>query len=101
MSPTSRGFVRGLPKPPALLAGVWLNPPAPEANARCDTTYGIANVTLVEYGDYECPYCALAFPNLKRLQKRLAKELRFVFRHFPLHEAHPFAVVSAPSERWA
>ena len=60
-----------------------------------------APVTLVEYGDYECPYCALAFPNLKRVQKRLARELRFVFRHFPLTEAHPFAEAAAEAAEYA
>ncbi len=60
-----------------------------------------APVTLVEYGDYECPYCALAFPNVKRVQKRLGKELRFVFRHFPLTEAHPFAEAAAEAAEYA
>ena len=54
-----------------------------------------APVTLVEYGDYECGYCGLAFPNIKRAQKHFAKKLRFVFRHFPLTEAHPFAEAAA------
>lgn len=60
-----------------------------------------APVTVVEYGDYECPYCALAFPNVKRAQKRFAKELRFVFRHFPLTEAHPFAEPAAEAAEYA
>ena len=50
-----------------------------------------APVTLVEYGDYECPYCGEAYPIVKALQKRLGDELRFVFRNFPLAEAHPHA----------
>ena len=54
-----------------------------------------APVTLVEYGDYECGFCGLAFPNVKLAQKRFAKKLRFVFRHFPLTEAHPFAEAAA------
>ena len=48
-------------------------------------------VTLVEYGDFECPYCGAAYPVLKRVQQRLGKRLRFVFRHFPIAEAHPHA----------
>ena len=48
-----------------------------------------APVTLVEYGDYECPHCGLARPIVKSIQRRLGKKLRFVFRNFPLAEAHP------------
>jgi protein-disulfide isomerase len=50
-----------------------------------------APVTLVEYGDYECPYCGQAYPITKALQQRLGDQLRFVFRNFPLGEAHPHA----------
>ena len=50
-----------------------------------------APVTLVEYGDYECPYCGEAYPIVKALQKRLGDQVRFVFRNFPLAEAHPHA----------
>jgi len=54
-----------------------------------------APVTLVEYGDYQCPYCGEAHPVIKRLQKSLGKNLRFVFRNFPLTQSHPYAVVAA------
>ena len=54
-----------------------------------------APVTLVEYGDYECPHCGRAFPIVKRLQARLGAPLRFVFRNFPLAEAHPHATAAA------
>jgi protein-disulfide isomerase len=50
-----------------------------------------ARVTLVEYGDYQCPYCGSAYAIVKQLQKAMGKELRFVFRNFPLRQAHPFA----------
>jgi protein-disulfide isomerase len=50
-----------------------------------------APVTLVEYGDYQCPYCGAAYPIVKRIQKHLGDRLRFVFRNFPLTEIHPFA----------
>jgi protein-disulfide isomerase len=50
-----------------------------------------APVTLVEYGDYECPYCGEAYPVVKALHKRLGDQMRFVFRNFPLAEAHPHA----------
>jgi protein-disulfide isomerase len=54
-----------------------------------------AAVTLVEYGDYECPYCGAAYPVLKEVQRRMGDELRFVFRNFPLAEVHPHALVAA------
>jgi protein-disulfide isomerase len=54
-----------------------------------------APVTLVEYGDYECPYCGMAYPVVKRVQARLGNQLRFVFRNFPLAEAHPHATAAA------
>jgi protein-disulfide isomerase len=54
-----------------------------------------AVVTLVEYGDYECPYCGKAYPIVKELQRRLGSELRFVFRHFPLSQIHPHATHAA------
>jgi protein-disulfide isomerase len=50
-----------------------------------------APVTLVEYGDYECPYCGQAYPVIKEVQKRLGDNLQFVFRNFPLTEMHPHA----------
>ena len=58
-----------------------------------DHAQGSANapVTLVEYGDFECPYCGQAYPIVKAVQKALGKRLRFVFRNFPLSEMHPNA----------
>lgn len=54
-----------------------------------------APVTLVEYGDYECPSCGAAYPIVKAIQKRLGHRLRFVFRNYPLDEPHPHAVHAA------
>lgn len=54
-----------------------------------------APVTLVEYGDYECPYCGEAYPVLKAVQRILGHRLRFVFRNFPLTEVHPHAAHAA------
>jgi protein-disulfide isomerase len=54
-----------------------------------------AAVTLVEYGDYECPHCRRAYPIVKRIQKRLPERLRFIFRNFPLAEMHPRARAAA------
>jgi protein-disulfide isomerase len=50
-----------------------------------------APVTLVEYGDYECPYCGRAHPIVKEIQRRLGRNLCFAFRHFPLAQMHPHA----------
>jgi formate-nitrite transporter family protein len=50
-----------------------------------------APVTLVEYGDYECPYCGMAYPIVKAVQRALGSRLRLVFRNFPLAEIHPHA----------
>ncbi len=54
-----------------------------------------APVTLVEYGDYECPYCGEAYPLIKAVQAALGDKLRFVFRNFPLTEMHPHALHAA------
>jgi len=50
-----------------------------------------APVMLLEYGDYECPYCGEAYPVVKQLQKRLRDRLCFAFRNFPLVNSHPHA----------
>jgi protein-disulfide isomerase len=54
-----------------------------------------APVTLVEYGDYECPACGAAYPMVKAIQKRFGVKLRFVFRNMPLNEIHPNAELAA------
>ena len=54
-----------------------------------------APVTLVEYGDYECPYCGRAYPVVKQLQEVYGDRLRFVFRNFPLNTIHEHAGVAA------
>jgi protein-disulfide isomerase len=50
-----------------------------------------APVTLVEYGDYQCPYCADMNPMIKAIAKAMGSQLRFVFRHMPLLEMHPYS----------
>lgn len=67
-----------------------------------------AVVTLVEYGDYECPHCGRAYPIVKEIQRRLGSRLRFVFRNFPLTQIHPHAehaaeaaeAAAAPGKFW-
>ena len=54
-----------------------------------------AKVTVVEYGDFECPSCGQAYPAVKMLLKRFGERVRFVYRHFPLVEVHPHAELAA------
>jgi protein-disulfide isomerase len=70
-----------------------LQPPVSER----DHVQGPANApaTLVEYGDFECPFCGQAHPIVKAVQARLGHRMRFVFRHFPLTEIHPRALPAA------
>lgn len=58
-----------------------------------------AAITLVQYGDYECPYTPLSRHSVHQLQREFSDSLRFVFRHFPLEEIHPRArAASAAAE---
>ena len=54
-----------------------------------------AELELVMYGDFECPYCHAAQSILERVRARLGDRLRFVFRHFPLDAVHPHAQQAA------
>ena len=54
-----------------------------------------APVTLIKYGDYQCPYCALAHTVVDAIQARAGKELCFVYRHFPMTTVHPHAEPAA------
>jgi protein-disulfide isomerase len=56
-----------------------------------------APATLLEYGDYECPYCGQAHQVIKELYRQMARHMRFVFRHFPLTMIHPHAQHAAES----
>ncbi len=55
----------------------------------------VAWLELVEYGDYECPYCGRAYPIVKNIQHHIGGEMRFVFRNFPLSKIHPHAFAAA------
>ena len=48
-------------------------------------------MTLVEYGDFECPHCGHAYPIVKTVQRSLGDDLGFAYRHFPLVKVHPHA----------
>ena len=52
-------------------------------------------VSLIEYGDFECPYCAQAYPAVKIILERFGSRLQFVYRHFPQREIHPRAEAAA------
>jgi protein-disulfide isomerase len=54
-----------------------------------------APITLVQYGDYQCPFCWKAYPIVKRLQVSLGDHLKFIFRNFPLTKVHPHAKIAA------
>ena len=54
-----------------------------------------APLTLLEYGDFECPHCGAAHPIVEAIRPRLGRRLRFVYRHFPLTNVHPHAESAA------
>ncbi len=60
-----------------------------------------APVIVVEYGDYECPYCGYAYAIVKKVQKHFGEKLGFVFRNFPLTTAHPHAELAAETAEFA
>lgn len=70
-----------------------LDPPVgPEDHARGPEN---APFTLVEYGDFQCPYCGAAYPQIRALQQAMGDSLRFVFRNFPLTSLHEHALRAA------
>lgn len=73
--------VAAVPPAPVWIEHVLGNPEAP--------------ITVLEYGDYECPYCAAAAPVLRALIDSSDGQARLVFRNFPLYEVHPHALVAA------
>ena len=54
-----------------------------------------ADLVIVEYGDYQCPYCGAAYPVLKELMRQFGSQIKFVFRNFPLSEMHEYARAAA------
>jgi len=60
-----------------------------------------APVTLVEYGDYECPHCAAAHLVVQQLQAHFGEKLRFVFRNFPMSRLHRYAEAAAQTAEFA
>jgi protein-disulfide isomerase len=70
-----------------------LTPPVSEGDHRSGPDD--APVTLVEYGDFECPSCGAAYPYVEEVRRRMGARLRFVYRHFPLTQMHPHAMHAA------
>lgn len=70
-----------------------LTPPVNHQDHRMGTNRAVA--TLVEYADYQCPYCGDAAQILKGVRQQLGDRLQFVFRNFPLADAHPNALQAA------
>jgi len=60
-----------------------------------------ARVTVVEYGDFECPSCKVAATTPALLLERFPNKVRFLFRHFPVPEAHPHAMLAAEASEAA
>src|SRR5262245_28830888 len=60
-----------------------------------------AQLTIVEYGDFECPLCKQSAPVLKSLVERFAGRVRLVYRHFPLETMHPHALLAAEAAECA
>ncbi len=70
-----------------------LRPPVSEADHMQGNA--AAPIELLQYGDYQCPYCWKAYPIVKRLQAQLGDNVKFIFRNFPLTKIHPHAKIAA------
>lgn len=70
-----------------------LHPPVAQSDHRQGGAH--AGVELVEFGDYQCPYCGQAFPLVQDIRAALGEQLRLVFRNFPMSEIHPQAMAAA------
>ena len=65
-----------------------VNPVGPDDHARGPAD---AKLTVVEYGDYQCPYCGQAYSIVEKLSQTFASSMRLVFRNLPLGDVHPHA----------
>lgn len=66
-----------------------------DANDHVQGNPETAKIVLVEYGDYQCPYCGHAFPLVKKFVEEYGDEVAFVFRNFPLTDSHQYAMSAA------
>jgi protein-disulfide isomerase len=76
-----------------------LTPPIATSDHRLGPDH--APVTVVEYGDFECPNCKQAAPAVKLLLERFDQRVRFAYRHFPLEDVHPHALLAAEAAECA
>ncbi|MGA2123425.1 MAG: thioredoxin domain-containing protein, partial [Acidimicrobiales bacterium] len=74
------------------MSGNLVNPVGPKDHVRGAPN---AKLTVVEYGDYECPYCGQAFPIVEKLLQTFESSMRLIFRNLPLAEVHPHAQAAA------
>lgn len=70
-----------------------LEPPSNDQDHRLGSPDAPAQ--LVEYGDYECPFCGRAHHVVKAVQRRMGRRLLYIYRHFPLSTIHPHAQLAA------
>lgn len=82
------------------------NPPPPQPNAQDLAIYSPdpasdwikgpedARITIVEYADFQCPYCSVASDILKDIQEKYPEDVRIVYRHFPLVSIHDKALLA-------
>ncbi|MET4226224.1 protein-disulfide isomerase [Oerskovia enterophila] len=84
------GHMTSAPGSPATPRASDLVPPGAHVFGNAD-----APVTIVEFGDFECPYCHDAAPALRSVVEESGGQVRLVFRHFPLFEVHPYALTAA------
>lgn len=82
---------------------VLIHPPRTQVDLRNSPRYGPpdAKVTIVEFADFECPYCKAVEPTLKAIQEKYGDRVAVVFKDFPLTEVHPRAQLAAEAGRCA
>ncbi|OGK14260.1 hypothetical protein A2861_01820 [Candidatus Roizmanbacteria bacterium RIFCSPHIGHO2_01_FULL_38_15] len=85
--PENQGF-----KPEAVAVDVGNSPVRGKADAK---------VTIVEFSDFECPFCIRAFPTVKQIQKEYPNDVKIVYKHFPLTSIHPHAQAAAEASMCA
>lgn len=83
--------------------GVIAGAPAESADSTDDPSFGPvqATVTVVEFGDYQCPYSQEAFPIVRRIMTEYSDRVRFVYRDFPVLDSHPLADYAAEAGQCA
>jgi protein-disulfide isomerase len=89
------GIVSNNASSPAANASSTMTTAAPISSADWTEGSSTAPVTLIEYGDYECPACGAYYPLVKQIQSDFGNKLLFVFRNFPLYTIHPDAGIAA------